>query len=148
MIVGLMTVAAIDGLGAVTRSSESLGNRAIALGLADDLVAEILPLPYSDPNDTPTFGTEPGESAAGPRSTFDDVDDFNGWNESPPLARDGSVIPNRTNWRRRVQVTRVIPANLTQATSGNTDLGAKLIHVTVEYKNQVLADQFAVRSDN
>src|SRR6478735_1612641 len=72
MIVGLMSVAALNGLGAVTQSAESIGNRAIALGLADDLMAEILPLPYSDPNDTPVFGTE-GSEASGPRSAFDDV---------------------------------------------------------------------------
>src|SRR5688572_25929932 len=41
LIVGLMTVAALDGLGSTTRSSELAGNRGIALGLADDLMAEI-----------------------------------------------------------------------------------------------------------
>ena len=148
MIVGLMSVAALNGLGAVTRSSEAIGNRAIALGLADDLMAEILPLPYSDPSDTPVFGIESGEAAAGPRSTFDDIDDFNGWNQSPPTTRDGVVIPNRTNWRHRVTVTRVVPTNPAQTTSGTTDQGAKLIRVTIEFRGHVLAEQVAVRTDN
>src|SRR5262245_40826996 len=79
MIVGMMTVAALNGLGSTTRSSELAGNRGIALGLADSLLAEILANPYNDPNGTPTFGLETGEVA--PRSNFDDVDDFNGWNQ-------------------------------------------------------------------
>jgi hypothetical protein len=148
MIVGLMSVAALNGLGAVTRSAESIGNRAIALGLADDLMAEILPLPYSDPNDTPVFGTETGESAAGPRSTFDDVDDFHNWNVSPPTNRDGVIIPNRADWRHRVQIVRVVPNNPTQTTSGTTDQGAKRIHITIEFRNRVLAEQTAVRTDS
>ncbi|MEX2316417.1 MAG: type II secretion system protein [Pirellulales bacterium] len=147
MIVGLMSVAALDGLGAATRSAESIGNRAIALGLADDLMAEILPLAYSDPNDTPAFGTE-GSEASGPRSGFDDVDDFNGWTQMPPTTRDGVIIPNRADWRRSVLVVRVVPTNLAQATSGTSDQGAKRIRVTVEYRGQLLATQIAVRTDN
>jgi type II secretory pathway pseudopilin PulG len=146
MIVGLMSVAALNGLGAATRSAESTGNRAIALGLADDLMAEIVPLAYSDPDDDPEFGLEDGESAS-PRSGYDDVDDFHGLDESPPKYRDGSTIPNRTNWRRTVQIVRVVPATPTQATSGSSDQGAKRILVTVEYNGQVLTQQYAVRSD-
>jgi hypothetical protein len=146
MIVGLMSVVALNGLGAATKSGESIGNRAIAIGLADDLMAEIVPLPYSDPNDAPTFGPEGAESS-GPRSAFDDVDDFNGWNESPPQDRDGVTIPNRADFRHRVEVTRVLAANPTQTTSGSTDEGVKRIHVIVEYRGIVLADQFAVRTN-
>jgi hypothetical protein len=146
MIVGLMTVAALNGLGAATRSAASIGDRAIALGLADDLMAEILPLPYSDPSDTPTFGPE-GSESSGPRSGFDDVDDFNGWNKSPPLDRDGVIIPNRTGWRHRVQVMRVDPANPLQSTSGGADLGAKRIQVIIEFRGVTLAEQFAVRTN-
>lgn len=146
MIVGLMTVAALNGLGAATRSAASIGNRAIALGLVDDLMAEILPLPYSDPNDSPSFGPEGAESA-GPRSAFDDIDDFHGWNQSPPKNRDGAIIPNRTDWRHRVQIVRVSPINPAAATSGGADDGAKRIHVVVEYRGQVLAEQIAVRTE-
>jgi MSHA pilin protein MshD len=146
LIVGLMSVVALNGLGAATKSGESIGNRAIALGLADDLMAEILPLPYSDPNDTPTFGPE-GSESAGPRSAFDDVDDFNGWNQSPPVDRDGVTIPHRADFRHRVQVTRVLAASLTEQTSGATDEGVIRIRVTVEYRGLTLTEQFAIRTD-
>jgi MSHA pilin protein MshD len=141
LIVGLMTVAALDGLGSTTRSSELAGNRGIALGLADDLMAEILATSYSDPNGTAVFGLEPGEAA--PRVNFDDVDDFNGWNQLPPKAADGTTIPDRANFRQRVVVERVVPTNPTQTTPG-TDQGAKRIHVTIECNGAVLADEYAV----
>lgn len=144
MIVGLMTVAALDGLGSTTRSSELAGNRGIALGLADDLMAEILITPYSDPSGTAVFGTEPGEAA--PRTNFDDVDDFNGWNQKPPKAADGTTIADRTGYRQRVTIERVVPANPTQTTAG-TDQGAKRIRVVIECDDVVLAEQYALVTD-
>jgi len=144
MIVGLMTVAALNSLGAATRSSESIGNRAVALGLADELMSEILQAAYSDPTQTPVFGRESGEPS-GPRSAFDDVDDYHGWNQSPPQYRDGTTMPDRADWRHRVQVSYVVPATPSQ--TAGSDQGAKRIQVFVEYRNQVLAKQVAVRTD-
>jgi len=145
LIVGLMTVAALNGLGAATRSSEWAGNRGVAQGLADDLMAEILNKAYSDPNGSAVFGLESGEAA--PRINFDDVDDFNGWNQKPPKAADGSTLPDRAKWRRRVTVERVRLSNLTQTTSGSTDEGVKRIHVTIEYDDTLLAEEYALVSD-
>lgn len=141
LIVALMTVAALDGLGSTTRSSELAGNRGIAQGLADDLMAEILVKVYSDPDGSAVFGLETGEAA--PRVNFDDVDDFNGWNQKPPKAADGTTIPDRAGFRQRVTVQRVEPSNPSQVTAG-TDKGVKRIHVTIEYNDVVLADKYAV----
>jgi prepilin-type N-terminal cleavage/methylation domain-containing protein len=144
MIVGMLAVATLNALGAATRSADSIGNRAIANGLADELMSEIIQQPYSDPDGSATFGHESGESSS-PRSAFDDVDDYNGWTASPPQYRDGTDILNRTNWRQRVAVTLVSPTNLTQTSS--TDQGVKRIRVTIEYNGKVLADQTAIRSN-
>jgi prepilin-type N-terminal cleavage/methylation domain-containing protein len=144
MIVGLMAVAALNALGAATKSANSIGNRAVAAGLADELMSEIAMQSYSDPDGSPVFGHESGESTS-VRSAFDDVDDYDGWNASPPQYRDGTTIPDRTNWRQRVAVTYVVPT--TPTTTSATDQGAKRIHVTIEYQNVVLADQYAVRTD-
>jgi type II secretory pathway pseudopilin PulG len=146
MIVGLMAVAALQTLGAATRSADSLGNRAVALGLADELMSEILQTAYNDPNQTPTFGRETGETA-GLRSAFDDVDDYNGYSQSPPKYRDGTTIPDRTNWSQKVTVAYVQPGNPVQATAGNTDQGAKRVKVAIEYNGRVLAEQYALRTD-
>src|SRR4051812_26936244 len=137
MIVGLMAVAALNALGAATKSSNSIGNRAVAAGLADELMSEIMTQSYSDPDGSAVFGHESGE-ATSPRSAYDDVDDYNGWNVSPPQYRDGTTIPDRANWRQKVTVSRIVPSTPSQTTS--TDQGAKQIHVTIEYQNQVLAD--------
>jgi type II secretory pathway pseudopilin PulG len=145
MIVGLMAVAALNSLGAATRSAESIGNRAVALGLAYELMAEIVQQSYEDPSQTVAFGRESGE-AASPRSGFDDVDDYNGWNQSPPQYRDGTVIPDRTLWRHRVQIRRVAATNPAQASA--TDQGVKLIVVSIEYDGQVLAEQTAIRTNS
>src|SRR4051794_29834325 len=144
MIVSLMAVAALNALAAATKSSNSIGNRAVAAGLADELMSEIVMQPYSDPDGSPVLGRESGESAS-PRSAFDDVDDYDGWNASPPQYRDGTVIPDRTNWRQRVSVTYVVPTNPTQSTS--SDQGAKLIRVRIDYQGVTLADQYAIRTD-
>jgi type II secretory pathway pseudopilin PulG len=144
MIVGMMSVAALNSLGAATKSSESIGNRAVALGLADELMSEILQQNYEEPTQTVTFGRESGESAT-VRSTYDDVDDYNGWNQSPPRYRDGTVMPNRAGWRHRVLIMRVSPSDPTQAVF--TEQGAKLIVVTIEHNGVVIEEQYAVRTD-
>jgi prepilin-type N-terminal cleavage/methylation domain-containing protein len=144
MIVGLMAVAALNALGAATKSANSIGNRAVAAGMADELMSEILMQSYSDPDGSPVFGHESGEST-NVRSAFDDVDDYDGWNASPPQYRDGTVIPDRTNWRQRVTVTYVSPTNL--ITTSGSDQGVKRIRVQIEYQSVVLADQYAIRTD-
>jgi type II secretory pathway pseudopilin PulG len=144
MIVGMLAVATLNSLGAATRSADSIGNRAIAAGLADELLSEILQQPYSDPDGAAVFGHESGESSS-PRSACDDIDDYNTWTASPPQYRDGTTIPDRTNWRQRVAITWVVPSNPSQ-TSG-TDQGVKRIRVKIEYNDQVLADQSALRTN-
>jgi type II secretory pathway pseudopilin PulG len=145
IIVAMMSIAALDSLGAATRSAESLGDRAVALGLAEELMAEIVQQPYSEPTQTPIFGRESGE-AASPRSGFDDVDDYNGWNQSPPRYRDGTVIPDRTSWRHRVTVSRVLPTNPAQTSA--TESGAKRIQVFIEFNGEVMVERIAVRTDS
>jgi len=144
MIVGLMTVAALNSLGAATRSSESIGNRAVALGLADELMAEILQAPYEDPTQSALFGREPGE-AAFPRSAFDDVDDYENWQQKPPQYHDGTQMPSRSKWRHSVRVRRVLPSDPTQTSM--TDQGVKRIDIVIEYDGQVLAEQTALRTN-
>ena len=145
MIVGLMAVAALNSLGAATRSSEWIGNRAVAHGLADELLSEILQTAYAEPSGSSAFGPDGAESA-GPRSAFDDVDDYDGWNAAPPQYRNGTAMPDRAEWRQRVEVERVEPTNPTQSSA--SDEGAKRIRVWIEYHDQVLAEQVAVRTNS
>jgi hypothetical protein len=145
MIVGLMAVAALNTLGAATRTSESIGNRAVAMGLADELMAEILQAEYSEPSGSAGLGPDSGE-VNGPRSVFDDVDDYDGWNKSPPQYRNGTVIPDRANWRQHVEVDYVLTTDSTQIVG--SDQGVKRIHVIIEYRDQILVEQIAVRTNS
>lgn len=165
MIVGMMAVAALNSLGAATQSSQSIGNRAVALGLADDLMAEILQAAYNDAPGATGIGPEAGEVARpgdpadddqadnDPATEFDDIDDYDEWTEQPPLSRvldeDGNAVPieDRDDWRRRVIVEHVDPEDPTESLPDNDDQGAKRICVTIEYRDQVLAEQTALRTD-
>jgi type II secretory pathway pseudopilin PulG len=149
LIVGVMAVAALNSLGAATRSSESIGNRAVAIGLGDELMAEILQAEYSEPSGAASLGPDGGE-LGGPRSAFDDVDDYDGWNRSPPQYLDGTPMLDRDDWRHRVEVDYVLPDDSTQ--TAGSDQGAKRIHVFIEYRDKVLGDkvlveQIAVRTN-
>jgi Tfp pilus assembly protein PilV len=146
MIVGLMAIVTLGALGAATQSGQSAGNRAIGQTLASELMAEIIAAPYSDPDDDPVFGPE-GAETAGPRNRFDDVDDYNGWNSGPPQYPDGTPLADRGDWRRQVTVELVQPDLPTQLTAGAADEGAKRVHVVVTYCNQVVAEQYFIRTD-
>ena len=141
---GLMAVAALNALGAATRTSESIGNRAVAMGLADELMSEILQADYSEPSGSASLGPDSGE-VGGPRSVFDDVDDYDGWDESPPRYRNGTVIPDRADWRHRVEVDHVLSTDSTQ--TAGSDQGVKRIHVFIDYRDEILVEQIAVRTN-
>lgn len=70
-----------------TRLEESFYARWLALGLK----AELDRLPVVDPDQTPRFGCESGEWDRA-RTTFDDLDDYQGWSVSPP--EDDRGLPN------------------------------------------------------
>jgi prepilin-type N-terminal cleavage/methylation domain-containing protein len=144
MIVGVLMVAVLKTLIGATLSSESAGNRAVAIGLADDLMTEILKAKYVDPGASPTFGLETGEGNTS-RAAFNDVDDYNGWSEQPPQAKDGTAMTDRSDWRRRVTIDRVTVADPTQTSA--TETGVKRIKVDVDYKGTNVIEQMALRTD-
>ena len=145
MIVSILMVATLKALGAATSSSKSAGNRAVAIGLADDLMTEILKAKYVDPGSSPVFGLETGEGST-TRAAFNDVDDYNGWTEQPPQAKDGTVMANRSDWQRRVTVDWVTVIDPSKTSS--TETGVKRIRVDVDYKGVNVVEQTAIRTDS
>ena len=86
--VSLMTFAAAGLLTALTSSVQvSTDNlrAAIATGLADQLMDEIASVKFPSASGS-------GSSLGMGRTGFDDLDDYNGYNVSPPQARNGMVI--------------------------------------------------------
>jgi type II secretory pathway pseudopilin PulG len=145
VIVAVMFMTALNTVGAskITQHKTSLVSRGRML--AESLLAEILEQSYQEPGDTHVFGRESGELQTS-RAAYDDVDDYNGWSESPPVAKDGTALPNSANWRRTVTVEWVDPLNPGQASS--TETGAKRITVVATFKNVPQATVVAVKAAN
>ena len=143
IIVSVMFVAALSTVGASRLSQHkfSLGSRAQLL--AESLMTEILRQDYQDPNGQSVFGCETGESSS-TRADFDDVDDYNGWSSSPPVNKDGTLIPDLTGWTRSVTVEWVEPLNVTQVRLYETNV--KRITVTVSYDGITLVSLAGIRS--
>ena len=106
-------------------------------------MAEILQQYYLEPDDTPVFGRESGESG-GDRTDWDDVDDYDGWSASPPQDKDGTVAGNRAGWARNVAVVWVDPTDPSQTVG--SDQGAKWISVTVTRDGKLITSLAALRS--
>jgi len=143
LVVSVLLAAALRAVGASKTGQLTVANRTEAMLLAQDLLAEIVVLPYED-QDTPTssIGPEAGESGAH-RSAFDDVDDYHAWNGEPPVEKDGAAIASASNMQRDVTVTWAKPSDL--SASGFSGTGIKRIEVVVRVGNRELARMFAFR---
>lgn len=104
--------------------------QAEALALAETLMEEIVSKAYEDPDlDRGSFGAEEGDRAA-----YDDVDDYDGLNNSPPRSLDGTQLTEFGGMGRRVlvdNVTTLDPDPETAATDGATPM--KRIRVIVAW---------------
>lgn len=134
VIVGAMSVAALNALGAATRSSVDAGRRGVATTLAADLMAEVMQAAYIEPDGGGVFGPEADEAAEGSRSLYDDVDDYHGWQASPPQDRQGNQIPNRSDWTRQVVVEHVEAADLLSILDSTNDQEVKRITVEIYHR--------------
>jgi type II secretory pathway pseudopilin PulG len=145
IVVALMLVAALNTVGAsrITQHKAALVSRGRMF--AESLMAEVLQQSYQEPGETYVFGREAGESETS-RTAYDDVDDYHGWFESPPVAKDGTALPNSADWSRTVTVAWVDPLD-PQQVSG-TETGAKRITVVAAFRNVPQATVVAVKTAN
>lgn len=144
VVVGVMLVAALQATAMARTGQFRLSTHARGSLLAQDLLTEILPLPYMDPaapNDT--IGPGPGESGA-TRAKFNDVDDYHGWSESPPRTRSGEELTWAAGYERSVTVAWVRPEP--GFPTSNTSTGLKRITVTVRYRGTDVAALSGLRS--
>jgi prepilin-type N-terminal cleavage/methylation domain-containing protein len=145
LIVAGMCVTAMTTVATSARLQGKAADRATAGMLAQALLAEIVSQSYADPNaSVPVFGLEPGESAS-VRAAWNDVDDDNGWTESPLQNKDGTVIPNTGGWRRSVEVSWVNPTNPLAVAAVET--GCKRITVSVRHNGFLVATRVALRTN-
>ncbi len=145
VIVSAMLVAALHTIGTTQMMQYKLTSQSRALLLAEDLLTEILQLPYEEPVQTPILmGPEAGE-AGGSRKLFDDVDDYEGWSKSPPEDRDGVVVPETDGYRRIVTVQWIDPEDVVTVRGGET--GLKRVRVSVEFDGHHVVTVTALRSE-
>jgi hypothetical protein len=128
-ITGVMLVVSLDSIGAVFQTNLANAHRLAGPGLAHELMAEIMSLPYKEANGSNlTLGTESGESTVN-RNQFDDVDDYKGLNSLGVRTKSGTLAPGYSGWRQQADVEWV------EITTGLTwilyDTGLKRITVTI-----------------
>lgn len=145
VIVAVMFVTALNVVGAskVTQHKVALMSRGQMV--AESLLAEILPQSYENPAEPRVFGLESGEAGA-TRAAYNDVDDYQGWTESPPVAQNGTALPNSAHWRRTVTVVWVNPLDPKQVSDAET--GAKRVTVVATFRNVPQATVVAIRAAN
>ncbi|MCA9214085.1 MAG: PKD domain-containing protein [Planctomycetales bacterium] len=138
MLVGLLFVGSLRMLAESTRAALLTQDRIHATRLADQLLREIIALPYEDPNESAVFGSEASELPVANRSNFDDVDDYHNWQETPPRDKNGNDL-GYSGWQWSVQVAYVDPASLTSISA--SDLGVKQVMVSVIRPGTTIAAQ-------
>lgn len=143
VLVGVVLVGALQTVGSARKGQRIMADRARGQQLALDLMNEILTQDYSAVGESRVFGLEPGKSDAN-RSQFTDVDDYNGWTESPPADRSGNPLIGASDWTRSVTVVWADPT--TWAPTPQSDTGLKLITVTAASKGAQAASVSAYRT--
>jgi type II secretory pathway pseudopilin PulG len=143
ILVAVMFAAVMTTVGAARVVRYKTDGRSRGSTLAHDLMAEILQTPYEEPDGPGAFGRDPAESG-GDRAEFDDIDDYDNWNSSPPELRDGTPLSLPVGWSRAVEVRWIVANNLTLTSGTETD--AKRIIVTVKHNNVTMAQITAIRT--
>lgn len=144
MLISVVLLGAMDLLGAVTRGRVSTAESIRGQLLAQQLMTEILSKAYKDTDLLAILGLDLGE-LLGNRGSYDDVDDYHGYSESPLASRTGATLANTTGWRRTVTVEYVTPGNPANTTA--SDAGVKRVTVQVLYNGRTVSKLVALRSN-
>lgn len=143
LLVGVMIVASLESVGAVFTTHRLNADRLTGPNLAMELMTEVLSMPYEDLDTSgTTIGTEAGETAS-TRADFDDVDDYDGWDNTGVEAKDGSLKSDFSAWRRQVGVAWV---NVATGADDTADTGLKRITVTVTSPEGIVSQLAAYRA--
>ncbi len=143
VIVSSVLVAALGTLGAISRARVIQVERAAAVHLGEQLLAEIVQCYFEEPGGSAALGADAGETA---RNLYDDVDDYEGWEITPPTQRDGAAMTEYAGWKVSIRVgyARVSDPFVTEITA--TDL--KRIKVTVTTAGGASFDLYGLRTKN
>lgn len=143
VLVGIALVSSLSLLAAAVRTHVTMNQLLDGPMLAEQLLAEIAALPYEDPEaGTATIGLDSGETTVS-RLTWDDVDDYDSYVESPPSARDGAAMSAYAGWTREVDVVWV---DRFTGAEDLADQGGKRIEVRVSSPTGRVTTRRALRT--
>ena len=108
-IIGFGVVSMMGLLATGTENNKDSAQLTTGLQLARAIREMSVSLPFNDPTSPTTFGKEAGESL----STFDDLDDLNGFVASPPVNARRLTMNEFSGWEQSVTVQTVDPDALT-----------------------------------
>lgn len=130
LIVATMFAAAMATVAGAAQARMKQAGWRKAGGLSQMLLAEIQASPYGSTSGSIApllvLGSPPTD-----RTTFDDVDDYHDFSESPPKDRLGNPLAGYDGWSWRALVERVDPADPLGASTRSTDKGMKRVTVEV-----------------
>lgn len=130
LIVAVMVSAAISVVGGAARGAAREREWRRGQALASAMMAEALAAAFADPQGGTAFGIDAGETAGAP-STFDDIDDFDGYTESGSINFKGQKITWTDGWVRRVEVVNVDVSDPAKVLNDADSSGLRRITVTV-----------------
>ena len=145
ILMSILLVASLRLFGNLGRSRQHTIDRDAAGRLAIDMIEEIRQKAYRDPAQADEFGPGADEVPGGTRSTFDDVDDYNGWESRPPQTVSGAPLSQYDRLRRRVTVEYVSAADFDQVVG--TDQGFLRVQVNIRSGGHRLQQQTYVIAD-
>ncbi len=147
LLVGLLLVGALRTAGSSMLAQNQSMRRAQAAALADSLMTDILGKSYMEPGATASAITrESGESSTS-KVSYDDVDDFNQWQEQPPQAADGTALSNLSGWKRKVLVSWVSVSGTTIA-STSTESNIKQVTVQVFFNGALVLTRISLATNS
>lgn len=112
VIIGVGCVSMLELLGAGTNANKESTELTTAMNLAGNIREAMTGLRYASKTSPTHWGPETGETTV---TSYDDVDDFDGWTSSPnpPIdARRRTLSSEYAGWTQRVKVECVKPDNL------------------------------------
>jgi len=145
VILGMGIATGMNLYGSYARGSLIETERAVAHALCTDLMEEILSKRFeSGYYGSGSFGRADWENV---RADFDDVDDYDGWTEDPPLEASGDPLASGvyTGYKRQVLVWNVDEDDL-QTPGSDGDTAAKVVEVTVFKDRKVRAQLIGHRT--
>lgn len=142
VVVGVMLSAAISAAGMASTQGVIIVQREQAMLLAGQIMSEIQGKAYEDPDGGVVMGLEADELLAVTRAVFDDVDDYDGWEDSPPVDAGGVALAGGTGFRRSVEV-REAGASIAGATAASS---VKQVRVRVFFGSRLAAELVAYRT--